>query len=87
MSVTENPNPSDVAADFVTLLSAGQFLIPGFIDCHIHAAQIPNIGIGYEKGLLDWLETYTFPLERLYADEKFADRIFDAVVVSAELIS
>ncbi|XP_076236358.1 guanine deaminase isoform X2 [Calliopsis andreniformis] len=57
-----------------------QFLVPGFIDCHIHAVQLPNIGIGYDKTLLEWLETYTFPLELKYADVKFADRVFETVV-------
>ncbi len=60
----------------------GQFLIPGFVDGHIHAVQMPNLGIGYDKCLLDWLDTYTFPLERKYADKKFAEKVFDAVVVS-----
>ncbi|XP_012524966.1 guanine deaminase [Monomorium pharaonis] len=64
----------------VTILSHGQFIIPGFIDCHTHAVQFPNLGLGYNKCLLDWLETYTFPLEKEYADTKFADRVFDAVV-------
>lgn len=57
-------------------------MIPGFVDGHIHAVQLPNLGIGYDKGLLDWLEAYTFPLEKKYSDEKFAEKVFDAVVVS-----
>lgn len=56
-------------------------MIPGFIDCHIHAVQFPNLGLGYDKSLLDWLETYTFPLEKRYTDTNFAERVFDAVVV------
>ncbi len=41
----------------------GKFLFPGFIDTHIHASQYPNNGIFGKSTLLDWLETYTFPLE------------------------
>lgn len=67
--------------DEVNILSHGQFMIPGFIDGHTHAVQFPNLGLGYNKCLLDWLETYTFPLEKEYTDMKFADRVFDAVVV------
>lgn len=67
----------------MTVLSKNQFLIPGFIDCHIHAAQLPNIGIGYDKELLEWLETYTFPLEKKYTNEDFARRVFQTVVVSS----
>ncbi|XP_020283668.1 guanine deaminase [Pseudomyrmex gracilis] len=70
----------DFSVDEVNILSHGQFMIPGFIDCHIHAVQFPNLGLGYDKSLLDWLETYTFPLEKRYTDTNFAERVFDAVV-------
>lgn len=65
----------------VKILSHGQFMTPGFIDGHTHAVQFPNLGLGYDKHLLDWLEIYTFPLEKEYADTKFAERVFDTVVV------
>lgn len=39
------------------------FFFPGFIDTHIHAPQYPNAGIFGKSTLLDWLTTYTFPLE------------------------
>lgn len=39
------------------------FFFPGFIDTHIHASQYPNSGIFGKSTLLDWLQTYTFPLE------------------------
>ena len=32
-------------------------------DTHIHASQFPNAGIFGKSTLLDWLTTYTFPLE------------------------
>jgi len=56
--------------------------MPGLIDTHVHAPQYPNVGLGYDKTLLEWLETYTFPLEASYGDEKFATRVYEAVVVS-----
>lgn len=40
-----------------------KFFFPGFIDTHIHASQFPNIGIGLDTPLLDWLTTYTFAVE------------------------
>ena len=49
-------------------------IIPAFTDLHIHAPQIINRGIGYDKELLPWLETYTFPAEARFADSAFADR-------------
>ncbi|KAI9845569.1 MAG: hypothetical protein M1837_004666 [Sclerophora amabilis] len=40
-----------------------QYFFPGFVDTHIHASQYPNAGIFGKSTLLDWLNTYTFPLE------------------------
>lgn len=71
----------------VTHLKEGQFLIPGFIDCHIHAVQLPNIGLGYDEPLLDWLENYTYPLENKYTDLKFSEKVYDAVVVKENYCS
>ena len=34
-----------------------------FADTHIHASQYPNVGIFGKSTLLDWLTTYTFPVE------------------------
>lgn len=64
----------------VTTLTTSQFLLPGFVDCHIHAPQYPNIGLGLDLPLLKWLETYTFPLESSYSDTDFAQQIYEAVV-------
>lgn len=61
-------------------LTADQFLVPGFIDTHIHAPQFPNIGLGLDMELLDWLNTYTFPLEVQYEDEDFARHIYSRVI-------
>lgn len=66
----------------MTQLSATQFLIPGFIDCHIHAPQMPNIGVGLDMELLDWLKEYTFPMESQYKDTKYAKHVYEKVVVS-----
>nr|XP_033334241.1 guanine deaminase [Megalopta genalis]XP_033334242.1 guanine deaminase [Megalopta genalis] len=79
-NIVVNPKSIDTKNENVTVLSKSQFLVPGFIDCHTHAVQLPNLGIGYDKQLLDWLDTYTFPLERKYKDEIFSDKVFDAVV-------
>uniref|UniRef100_A0A182PQ74 Guanine deaminase n=1 Tax=Anopheles epiroticus TaxID=199890 RepID=A0A182PQ74_9DIPT len=62
------------------VLSSSQFLLPGLIDCHIHAPQVPNIGLGLDKPLLEWLESYTFPLEANYRDAEFASRVYKYVV-------
>jgi guanine deaminase len=45
----------------------GKLIVPGFIDSHIHYPQTDVIG-SPAPGLLPWLETYTFPAERQFAD-------------------
>lgn len=63
-------------------LKKSQILIPGLIDTHIHAPQYPNCGLGYDEKLLEWLNKYTYPLEKKYSDLEFSKRVFNAVVVS-----
>lgn len=45
----------------------GQLIMPGFIDSHVHCPQLDVIA-SFGTELLDWLNTYTFPAERRYAD-------------------
>ena len=45
----------------------GKIITPGFIDTHLHYPQTDMIASPSE-GLLPWLETYTFPTERRFAD-------------------
>ncbi|XP_054731180.1 guanine deaminase [Anastrepha obliqua] len=61
-------------------LSEDQFIMPGLVDCHIHAPQVAQIGLGLDMPLLDWLNTYTFPLEAKYTDQKFAAKVYAKVV-------
>ncbi|MEI7378050.1 guanine deaminase [Dickeya chrysanthemi] len=49
----------------------GRLLMPGFIDTHIHFPQTEMIAC-YGEQLLSWLDTYTFPTERKFADEEYA---------------
>ncbi len=41
--------------------------MPGFVDAHVHYAQIDVIA-SHAKQLLDWLNDYTFPAEAAFAD-------------------
>ncbi|KAH9952108.1 Metallo-dependent hydrolase [Amylocystis lapponica] len=61
-------------------LKPGEFIMPGFIDTHTHAPQVPNIGSGQQYELLDWLSEVTFPMEARFADVAFARRTYDSVV-------
>lgn len=56
------------------------FFFPGFIDTHIHAPQYPNNGIFGNSTLLDWLTTYTFPLEASLKDLTKAKLVYDKVI-------
>ncbi len=49
----------------------GRWLMPGFIDTHVHSPQIDVIA-SWGTELLDWLETYTFPAEARHAEPAFA---------------
>ncbi|KAF1814707.1 guanine deaminase [Eremomyces bilateralis CBS 781.70] len=64
----------------VIRLKENGFYFPGFIDTHIHASQYPNAGIFGKSTLLDWLNTYTFPLEASFSDVARARAIYNRVV-------
>ena len=55
------------------------FLLPGFVDCHVHYPQIGVIGaMGLE--LLDWLRLRSLPEEARLADPVYAASVADAFV-------
>ena len=58
----------------------GSFLCSGFIDTHTHACQVPNIGLGQQYELLDWLQHVTFPRERRFEDVRYARKTYESVV-------
>jgi guanine deaminase len=55
---------------------SGKLLMPGFIDTHVHYPQTDMIASPSE-GLLPWLETYTFPVERQFEDPAHAAGVAD----------
>ncbi|MDO9596923.1 MAG: guanine deaminase [Azoarcus sp.] len=52
----------------------GKLVLPGFVDTHIHYAQTDIIA-SYGEQLLAWLEKYTFPAERRFADPAHAAEV------------
>jgi len=52
----------------------GKLILPGFVDAHVHYPQTEMIG-AFGEQLLEWLNTYTFPVERQFADEAYATEI------------
>ncbi|MDH3646092.1 MAG: guanine deaminase [Gammaproteobacteria bacterium] len=47
------------------------WILPGFIDCHVHYPQLDIIA-SYGERLLDWLNTYTYPAEAHFGDAAYA---------------
>jgi guanine deaminase len=60
--------------DAATADLRGGFLLPGFIDTHIHFPQLRVLG-GLGRSLLDWLEYCALPEEARMADEAHACRV------------
>lgn len=53
---------------------ADGLMMPGFIDTHVHYPQTEMIA-SYGEQLLEWLENYTFPAEKLFSDEAHGRRV------------
>lgn len=50
------------------------------LPCLQHAPQYPNLGLGQEYELLDWLQQLTFPREAKFTDSDYAHKVYDEVV-------
>ncbi|MCI1974622.1 MAG: guanine deaminase [Limosilactobacillus sp.] len=57
-------------------LKPNQYILPGFIDLHVHAPQWPQAGLALDLPLADWLNHYTFPLEAKFSDLDYAHRVY-----------
>ena len=75
----EHKDKQKAAGKLVTL-PEGSYLLPGFVDLHIHAPQYPQLGSALDVPLEVWLQKYTFPLEARYADAAFARRSYRLLV-------
>jgi guanine deaminase len=64
--------PDAPDASWTRIDHTGRLILPGFIDTHVHSPQLDVIA-SYGTELLDWLNTYTFPAERRYADPAVAE--------------
>jgi guanine deaminase len=63
-------------ADVRIVDHSGMLIVPGFVDVHIHYPQTDMIA-SPGRQLLDWLEDYTFPLERRFSDPAYARAVAD----------
>ncbi|AWP06866.1 putative guanine deaminase [Scophthalmus maximus] len=64
----------------VTQLTQNEFFMPGMVDTHIHASQYSYAGTALDLPLLQWLNTYTFPVESRFKDLEFANKIYTQIV-------
>ncbi|XP_068440105.1 guanine deaminase [Clinocottus analis] len=64
----------------VIQLAQHEFFMPGLVDTHIHACQYSYAGTALDMPLLQWLNTYTFPVESQFKDLQFAHRVYSQVV-------
>ena len=49
-----------------------RLILTGFTDLHTHAPQFAFRGLGMDKELLEWLDSYAFPEETRYEDLEYA---------------
>ncbi len=70
----------NIYKDYTLRDYTGKIIIPGFVDIHLHAPQFPNRGLGLDKELIPWLNTYTFPEESKYDDLEYAKVVYTKVI-------
>ncbi len=70
---------SKLPADLPVTDYQGRLIMPGFVDTHLHFAQTDIIASHGEQ-VLEWLERYTFPEERRFADEAHAAEVAEFTV-------
>jgi guanine deaminase len=68
------PSLRDAHPQIPTVDLRGGFLLPGFVDSHIHFPQLRVLG-GLGHSLLDWLEHCALPEEARMADHSYACRV------------
>ena len=73
--------PQDPGEGWRRVDRRGCLVMPGFIDTHVHSAQIDVIG-AWGTQLLDWLTTHTFPAEQRMADPQHAGVISELFIES-----
>jgi len=75
-----NATLEQTKANAISYFELTGFLIPGFVDCHIHAPQYTYTGNGLDLPLMKWLERYTFPAEARMAEPARAEEVYGRVV-------
>ncbi|GAA5893081.1 hypothetical protein JCM5296_003068 [Sporobolomyces johnsonii] len=63
LAVLQMVQRGEVSEECFVELGRDAWLLPGFVDTHIHAPQYVNAGMALDKPLMEWLEHYTFRAE------------------------
>ena len=64
----------------LTSLQKGQYLLPGFVDLHVHSPQWAQDGAALDEPLERWLGKYTFPTESRFTDNRYATKVHSHLV-------
>ncbi|KAL0488444.1 guanine deaminase, partial [Acrasis kona] len=64
----------------IQVLEKNEFLIPGFVDTHIHAPQYTYMGSATDEPLMTWLHKYTFPAESKFQSTEHARVVYKKLV-------
>jgi len=83
VDVARDDNIVNTATHKVVELPERAFLVPGFVDAHVHASQYPFAGTGIDRPLMaedGFLAKHAFPTESMFADAGRARVWYDAFV-------
>ena len=67
-----------------TLKAKDSLIMPGFVNCHTHAAMTCFRGIADDLELMDWLNNYIFPAEAKNVNKELA--YWGSLLAAAEMI-
>lgn len=67
-----------------TIIAEDSLIMPGFVNCHTHAAMTCFRGIADDLELMDWLNNHIFPDEEKYVNKELA--YWGSLLAAAEMI-
>ena len=79
--------PEDIARQYSarkTITAKDSLVMPGFVNCHTHAAMTCFRGIADDMELMDWLNNYIFPAEAKNVNKDLA--YWGSLLACAEMI-
>ena len=88
VAVDTNGRVTSVGVDLASVDGEGaevidfgdRLLIPAMNDLHVHAPQYRNQGLAMDLELMEWLQKYTYPEEKKYADTVYAEQMYSRFV-------